>query len=536
MPATRFRELQGPTLIDLSARTTPSGGDKAALALAQSLSSFSRTSREIIAPIIKRNLTKSGAAAGARAGEQGVPELKSTLTAFGRAYNNAALRSYAIQSEIDLDENAARLEAEAGTDPEAFRQGMSAMLDGILEEAPPEARTLITELYSKRAGAGLARIQTALANELRQESLVLGSEQVSRLTEKVAFLRSQDTPEAHAESELEEGKLFLLLDALEADGTLSESEAREAREDARRGIIFETVISRFKNEVTDVFGDPIGFIEDLKEANRTANTLTPEEEAKLENELLAELRERNALRAARNSQEIAEETARHEAGDRDATAGMLAGELTRTDLLQKVEDDELLPSVARTLLNELQSAASTPRRSDPETLFRFETNLLFLTEDEIRTEGSLTFDDRSKLILQRRKDEAGWKGTQVAKEAFDRIDRSLGIVRGTLSAKMLSEDEARQRDRAFTELYDVIDALPPEERQAAILEASERVIKTIVRANSKSEAEKAERALTEYQQQMGDPNDLSDRERRQYDVEIKRYENIIRENQQKSQG
>ncbi len=531
-PATRFRDLEAPALIDLRQRTTPTGGSQAAESLARSLDDFSRTFTGTLSRIGKRKGAKEGAA--------GDPEFRKGIrgmTAFGRAYNDSALRSYAIRSEIDMEEDAARLEAEAGTDPEAFGNAMIAIRDATLEEAPVETHALVTQIYNKRTSAGLARIQTALVNELRAEDVKLVNEQVSRLMERVSFLRAQDTPEAFVEAEAEEAKLFILLDAAEADAVLSESEARVARAEAKRGIIFETVIARFDNELEDtVFGDPIGFIEDLKEANRTANTLTPDEEAKLENMLLAELRERNTLRAARNSQVIAEETARHKAGDREATASMLARELTRRDLLEMVENDDLLPSVGRTLLNELQASASTPPKSDPKTLFRFSTNLLSLTEEEISTERSLTWEDRTELLLKRRAEEEGWKGTQVAKEAFDRIDRSLGIIRGTISAKLLSEDEARARDRAFTQLYDAIDALPPEERQGAILEESEKVIRTVIRQQAAFDVEKAQNALIEYQNRMGSPEELSGRERRQYDTEVNRLENLIRENEQKSRS
>lgn len=534
-PATRFRDLEAPALIDLRQRTTSSGGSQAAESLAQSLGSFSKTAFDIST----RLSTIRGAKEGAEEGATGTPEFRKGIrgmTAFGRAYNDSALRSYAIKSEIDLTENAARLEAEAGTDPEAFGNAMVAIRDAVLEEAPPETRSLITQIYNKRTSAGLARIQVALVNELRAEDVKLVNEQVSNLMERVSFLRAQDTPAAHVEAEAEEAKLFILLDAAERDSVLSESEARVARAEAKRGIIFETVIARFDNELSDrVFGDPVGFIEDLKEANRTANTLTPDEEAQLENILFAELRERNTLRSARNSEVLAEETARHKAGDREATAAMLAGDLTRRDLLEMVENDELLPSVGRTLLNELQASASNPPKSDPETLFRFSTNLLSLTEEDIKTESSLIWDDRAELLLKRRTEAEGWKGTQVAREAFDRIDRSLGIIRGTLSAKMLSEDEARQRDRAFTQLYDVIDALPPEERQAAILEESEKVVRTVIRQKAALDVDKWQRLLADFIAKSDDPADMSDRERRQYDDEIRVFENLIRENEQKSQ-
>ena len=533
-PATRFRDLQAPALIDLRARTTPSGSSQAAESLAQSLGSFSQTAFNVSS----RLNTLRGAKEGAEEGAAGTQEFRKGIrgmTAFGRAYNDSALRSYAIKSEIDLTENAARLEAEAGTDPEAFGNAMIAMRDAVLEESPPETRSLVTQIYNKRTSVGLARIQVALVDELRAERVKLGNEQVSNLMEKVAFLRAQDTPQAFVDAEAEEAKLFILLDAMEADGDLSESEARVARDDARRGIIFETVIARFDNELEDtVFGDPIGFIEDLKEANRTANTLTPDEEARLENMLFAELRERNTLRAARNTQVIAEETARFKAGDREATTAMIARELTRRDLLEMVKNEDLLPSVGRTLLNELQAEASLPPKSDPETLFRFSTNLLSLTEDDIKYERSLTWEDRGELLLKRRSEEEGWKGTQVAREAFDRIDRSLGIIRGTLSAKLLSEEEARSRDRAFTQLYDVIDALPPEERQGAILEESEKVVRTVVRQQAASDVERWQRLLGEFIDGSENPEDMSDRERRQYDDEIRIFENLIRENEQKS--
>lgn len=531
--AERFRDLEAPALIDLRARTTPSGGSQAAQALAQSLGAFSNTAFQVSS----RLSTIRGTKEGAREGATGTPEFRKGIfgmTAFGRAYNDSALRSYAIKSEIDMEENAARLEAEAGTDPEAFGSAMVTIRDATLEEAPPETHSLITQIYNKRTAAGLARIQTALVAELRAEGKVLVVEQTDQLIERIALLRSQDTPEAFVAAEQEEAKLEILLDAAEADDVLSESEARVARKEAQRGIIFETVISRFKNELDDdVFGDPVGFIEDLKEVNRIADTLTPDEEARLEAELFAELREHNTLRSTRAAEAEAEATARFEAGDREATSALYRGELTNSDLIQMVEDQELEPSVSRTLFNMKKSAAAVPPKSDPETLFKFATNLLSVTEEEIRAEQSLTWADREKLTLQRREDEASWKGTQVAKEAFDRIDRALGIISGSIAAMLLSDSDARKRDTAFTKLYNVIDALPPEERQGAILEESEKVIRIITREQDAGKLERQRRMLTEYiaehESQYGSPGEYKGDLKETYEREIRRRENLIRE-------
>jgi hypothetical protein len=315
------------------------------------------------------------------------------------------------------------------------------------------------------------------------------------------------------------------------DGTLSESEGRVVRQQAQYGIVSATVRQRFQNEINDPYGDPVGFIEELKEMNRTAEVLPPEEEVELENELLAELRDRNSLRSLRESQATAAAQARYEAGDRLATTGLLAGELTQRDLLQMIANDEITPQVARTLLNELQASATRPAKSNQETLFHFKTNLLSYTEEEIASERGLTWEDRSALILTRRDEATGWKSTQAAKEAFDRIDRALGIVPGT-PVRLLEESELRARDNAFTELYNRIDILPPEEREAALLNASGEVVRDVIRNNASVELERTVRTLEQYKDRMGDPNGLNDRERRRYDVEVQRLEGRITELEQ----
>jgi len=531
--ATRYRDLQRPTLIDVAARSTSSGASEAASALANSLASFSRTGFNTLAPIVERNLIKSGAEAGAAT--TGTPEFKSTLTAYGRAYNNAALRSYAIRSEIDLDENAARVEAQAGTNPEAFRAAMEEMQKGVISEAPPEAQGILKDMYNQRTGDGLARIQTALANELRAEDQKLVEEQISRLTDKVAFLRSQDTPEAHAQSVEEEAKLFILLDAAVNDGTISAAQGRMARHAAEQGIIAETVMARFKNELEDPYGDPIRFIQDLKEVNRTAESLSPEEEAKLENSLLAELRDRNALESARRSQMAAEAQARYDAGDREATTAMLAGELTQRGLLDRIRNDSISPAIARTLLNEIQSSTAAPK-SDPETLFNVSTNVLDYSELDLATMQKLTWEDRGKMIEKRRDEINSWKSTQNAKEAFGRIDRALGLVPGVMN-QLLSDSERRARDTARTQLFDQIDALPPKERDAAVIPASREVIRTVISTNAGIKADKAReqlRLLDEGVDKLGGVDELSDRNRKIYETDRARLENTIRELEQKS--
>lgn len=531
--AERFRELVRPTLVDLGSRTTPSGSAQAAATLADALSSFSRAGSDVAGKLSAQVGAKEGAAAGLTE-EPGFRRNLRAMSAYGRAYNDAALRSYAIKSEADLEEQAARLETEAGTNPEAFRTAMDEMQKSVIEEAPEEARPLLAEAYTRRTSAGLARIQSALATELRNEDRGLIDEQVSRSIDRVSFLRSLDTPEAAAQADEDETKLNMLIDGAVNDGTLSESEGRIVRESIRYNVIAQTVSARFKNELESPYGDPVGFLQDLKDLNRTAEVLPPEKEAELENALLAELRERNALRSLSESQEVDEVEARHAAGDRQATTDLLAGELSQGDLLTMIQADSISPQIARTLLNELQSSATRPAKSDPKRLFEVETNLLSMTEEEVATDQGLTWDDRSRLILKRRDDEAGWKGTQAAREAIDRIDRALGIAPGT-NRNMLTEEEAVARDLALTDFYDRIDALPPEERQAALISTSQEVIRLNLKNQAATQLDAARANLAEYRQRMGDPNSLNGSARRRYDEEIRRYENTISVLEQKVQ-
>lgn len=533
MAKQRYRELVAPTLVDVAARSTPSGAEQAAQRLSQTFESFSRLGSDIGA----RLNAQIGERAGSEEGQAGEPNFRRglrSLTAYGAAYNNAALRGYAIRTETDMEQTAARLEAEANNDPDAFRAAMEKVRDGVVKEAPAEAKAVVGQIYDQRTAAGLGRIQTALSAELRAEDRTLVNEQLDRTIERVAFLRAQDTPEAYAASVQEEFKMRILIDGAVSDGTMTETEGLAARRTLARRVIFETVSARFDNEINDPYGDPIGFIEDLKEANETSDTLTTEEEQQLENTLLAELRERNLLQAARDAQMRSEVEARHAAGDQEYTSRMLAGQLTRRDLLEATRNDEITPAIARTLLNELQSSATQTPKSNAETLFHYETNLLSYTEEEIATERGLTWADRSKLIQERRKEETGWKGTQVAKEAFDRIDRALGIPPGTM-LQLLPEEEKRQRDQAFTELYDIIDALPPEERQAAILDSAQTVIRRVVGTNAARDLANYRAQREEYIQGAGPVEDMNARERETYERTLSRLDNLIREAENRRQ-
>lgn len=524
MAKLQYRNLEAPTLIDVGARSTPTGAANAASALADKFASFSRTASTIGGDLAERIGAQQGEKAGAAAGLAGKPEFAQglrSLRAYGRAYNNAATRGYAVRSELDANETAARLEAAAGTDPERFRATMEAVQKAALADAPPEVQTLVGEIYARRTSEGLARIGAAQVVEIRNEDRTLIAEDLAQKVERISELRAADDDVSFAQAQEEEAKLNLLIDSAVADGSISEVEGAAQRRIAKRDIIFNTVLARFKNELADPNGDPVSMIEAVKEIVRQDQSLTPEEETKLENALFAELRDRNSLDAMRSTDEDNARTLRHQAGDRAATTELLAGNLTQSKLLAMIEDDQLSPATTRTLLNELQSGDRVAK-SDPRELARVELNLMTETEEDILENQSLTWADRSTLIQKRRDEAEGWKGTQTAKEAFDRIDRALGIAPG-INSKMLSEEEARQRDEALTELYDVVNALPEDQRQGQIMAKAQEVIANRIRATARNEAERLRGALERYRTAMGDPARLSGAKLDDYNAQIARY-------------
>lgn len=514
--APRYRDFVRPALVDTS--RPGSGAASASESLAAAFKAFETTAADLGAGIQARK----GARQGAEAGASGDPQFRRgffSQTAYAQAYNDAAMRSYAVRAQADLEDTAARLEVEAANDPEKFRATFGKVQVEVLKAAPAEARGLLTDAYNKRLAQGVTRLRTAQVTELRERSRVDTAEGIERSIDRIARLRSEDTEDAHREADEEEVRLQLLIDGAGADGTLTATEAQAAHIRASRQITHQTVVARFRKELENPYGDPIRFIQRLKKANETSEALSPEEEQKLEADLFAELREHNALADAGKQAEIKAKSARWEEGERSLTEDLLAGRLTLRRLLQAAEDDEADPAVLRTLRNEL-TEGDTPK-SDPQTLFDYETDLLNKSDDEIKTERGLTWADRSRLLLKKREWESGWRGTQQGREAAQRIDRALGIPPG-LEGRLLSGDVQKQRERALTEWYDAVDALPAAERQFAAIRVAEEVIGRVIKNTAREALEKARRNLDNFRKAPGDVAKLDDYNRKIYDDEVAR--------------
>lgn len=515
-----------------------SGGAQKALALADAFKHFEKSGFAFVEPILAKQGQEAGAAAGMQDAfgkkdangnpildEKGKPvkDFKRGLLQFNtysKAYNNAALRSYTIHAQTDAETTAARLQVE-NPDPQAFIAKYAAARDAVIKEAPPEARESLNEMYTQRLSAGAQQLTMAQAVARREQGRTDVSEGVQMATDRIGQLMATNDPVKHALADEEQVKLNMMIDGAKNDGTLTAIEAEAVRKQSQRAITQETVTARFRNELDNPYGDPIGFIQRLKEVNKTSEALLPAEEEKLVNSLMSDLQEHNSLASAGRTAAAAAEKARLEAGDRQATADLLSGQLKRSTLLDMVRKQNLSPEVARTLLNELQTG--DPGVDDSKTAFDVKTNLLHYTEQDIASMPGLKWTTRGELLLKRREEAQGWKGTQSAREGENRIDRALGIVPGTM-IQTLSDEVKTQRNQALTEWYNEVEKLPAAERQGAVINTAEDVIGRYIRKANSAKAQDLSDAKARYITRAGDPSTMGTEERKKYDARLSKYD------------
>ncbi|MGH8235408.1 MAG: hypothetical protein ACREXP_00110 [Steroidobacteraceae bacterium] len=520
--AIRYRDLERPQLVDTTQLET--GNSEAAAALARSFKAF-----EGIAADLGGNMrAQQGQQAGAEQGAAGTPEFRAGLraqTRYGQAYNNAAMRSYAIKTEADADDVGARLEVESQNDPEKFGHLFDTARDAALKEAPVEARGTLATIYGQRRGAGIARLRTAQATEARGRARADTQEGLERSIDKAAQLHGSDDPANYEAAVEEETKVGLMIDGAVNDGTFTASEGAALHKDSQRMLVAQTISQRFRRVLDSAGGNPVDFIEKLRKENLTSEALSPKEEDALVTQLIGDLTEHNRLMAAGLRDNSAEMKARYEQGDRDATAELFAGTLTTSKLRQMVLDQRLDPGRATSLQNDM---ASGDKVDDSKEAFRVHTDLMNYSEDEIKANNKLSYATRDKFVQERRDLAAGWRSTQAAQEGKARIERALGIIPGTNRA-MLSDAENEALDQALTTWYNDIDALPANERQTNVIKIAEQRAGEFIRKNKSSQAQDTKRNKAAFIQRAGDPTKMSEEKLKQYNKSIANYDRLISE-------
>jgi len=165
--ATRYRDLQRQSvlqtgLVDTSAVST-------AQQLADTFKQFERTASQV-GTVLR---TRQGEQEGATAGASGDPQLRAgwrALTAYGRAYNNAAEVTYANKLQIDLDADMDRLEAESEADPLAFENKAKAHIGEVLKNVPQTMRPAVELAAQSRYNASFGRVSAQARAKAKSEA------------------------------------------------------------------------------------------------------------------------------------------------------------------------------------------------------------------------------------------------------------------------------------------------------------------------------------------------------------------------------
>ena len=456
---------------------------------------------------------------GARAGSQtsGTPQLKSTLTSYGRAFNDAALRNYVISKYTEAETELARIEGEA-RDPEEFRAGAQGVQRGALKAALPEARSALGEIYTKRIGEGIVRLEQKRITDQKATNRAVLQQGLETVSDAISRKLSSGDPALMMESEEDELRFSLMIDGAVASGDLAPSEAVTLKAEGVKRVTTQILTGAFEREVRA--GNPVDFIGRVMQ--QPVENLSDAEKQTLVKGLYERLNRYQALASESAQLDTAEQKARWAKSEREATVKALRRQLTLREIADLTADDNLDPSVARTLEGMITSPQKTA--DDPAMKFAIETNLLAYSEADIAGAGSLSHETRADLILKRRQEAETWRNDQGAQEALRRIDVALGIPAGLGPQFMISvtPEKATAAAQARSYFYDLVEATPEEERRSKYFELADKSVKEVGKSVKRTDLASQQRALDAYLKQVGRPEDMSEDERKDYDATVKR--------------
>lgn len=465
-----------------------------------------------------------GQSAGAEAGAQGEPKLRSNLTAYGRAYNDAAVRNYVISKFTEMEQQLARVETDAGSDPDKFVQVSQGVRDGALGKALPQARGLLAEVYSRRIAEGATRVIQKQGAEQKALNGAMLEQGATSLTDSISRKLLSGDPRLMAEAAQEEAVLAQMIDGAVASNDLTPAEAVTMKANRAKEITEQMTYGLFEHEMQE--GDPVSFIARVM-AQPIENLSDAEKQVVISN-LFTRLNQHQSLIAEADQQETLEQKTRWKEGERDATLAMLQRRLTLGKLSRMVANDELDPAIARTLENDLTTAKQGV--DDPALEQEVRTNLLAYEEDDIAHMGGLSHDTRAELILKRREESETWRNDQGAQEALRRIDVALGIPSGLGPQFQLtvSPEKAKAAASARSYFYDLVESLPADQRKAKYFEMADKAVGETGKDVKRIELEKLRQKLDGIHATYRAQIDPDEQQQKDYEEAVKRRSDQIK--------
>lgn len=535
MPAVDYRSLQAPEQVDTN--LPDSGAGRRAEALRQTFKEF----EGISADVYTQAQLHAGALAGAAAGATGHPEYReglARLTAYGRAFNNAATGAYAVQAQAQVDDTAARLRIEANNDPEHFRTTFTAARDAALKQAPADAVPMLTELWGRHLAAGIQALRGDQLVEQRNLQRKTYDEGIERQTSKVAML--QGDPLKQLEAMDEQTKLSLMIDGGVNSGLYSKAEAESLHINTAREITAQVFETHVDAELNNPNGDVVGLLERFRQShldnlnNPNAPTIFSEKEFQdLMAKATTKVREWNLTQALMKREGKTEEQLRWENGDKKFTELLLRQQLSEKMLADAVRTGDLKPERASSLRAALITDASGgPSKSNAGDLARMlhDPNFLDLTGDDIqRYPGQISQQDRLAAVRDQQRRLDTWENTQRYKDGVRDIDDALKIPPGTPSYA-LSPAQRKQRDDAVAAYRHDMEAADPAKRDMLAPSLSQKAIHNIKVQQATDELSQAQQNRANFIATYG-PGGKTPKDKDSFERRLKQYDDAISQQQ-----
>ena len=443
-------------------------------------------------------------AAGAEAGAAGTPQLKSNFTLYGRAYNDSAVRAYAMSQYSDIEQTMGQFEAEAGTDAAKFTAKVEGYRNGALQGVIPEARPFIQSMVQERSQEGLSRITTAARVQAKQTIQVQIAAGLDVMAGKISQYYTEATPESVAKAQVT-GQVYLdMVDRSVADGTFTPQQGQAVKDNHLKQSMEWLAAGRLQAEYRRPNGNPVKVIQDVL----SNPALTDDDRQTLGRSLFGRLNLLQTADREESARSNAEFEAEAKAADRDMTLLLFNGKLTMTKLAEAVGKRGLSPSRATALAEKLNAG---PGADDARERFKVETNLLTLTAKDIENNPRLSWETKRVLTEKLNSQLGGWQDSNQSQEARRRIDNSLGIVQG-IPNPLLTAEIAAKRGEALTVWYDTMLQMPPAERDARALQIADQVINTTTsKFKAKNDVNRLTNRLSRLQKQLAETRGKEER-------------------------
>lgn len=489
-----YRQLQAPEAVrtDLP--------DNGAAARAEELHHAFQEFEGISQNVYNKEATRAGALAGAASGNTGHPQYKqglARLTAYGKAFNNAATGAYAVQAETQADDAATAQRIKANNNPDTFYATYTATRDAVLKEAPPDAVPMLTELYNKRLALGMAAIRGDMLTQQRDNDRKIYDDGIAKQTSRVAQLQGSKNMADHLLAEDEQVKLNLQIEGGFNSGLYSRSEADAMHYNSMRQITAEVYQTQIDDALKDPNGNPFELMERFRIAHE-ANLANPNEKPilsepeyqKLQADATTKIREWNMARAYDRRDGRTEEELRYQAGDDLYTEMLLRHQLTEKALADAVASHNLKAERATALRSlMLADSGGRPTKSTPSAYARIsgDPNFLDMKIEDIAA-PDLSSADAIALYKEQQHRLATWENTQAVKDGQRDIDVALKIPPGTPSAS-LSDDQKKARVQANQEYLATLKATDPAKRDSMAKAVAQQAIDKINQRNAAEEVQ-----------------------------------------------